>query len=195
MYMRVSFQDCYRVDPGNDKDKAALRSIHHCVSAVLHSLHRLEMTTEMTEKTFIQVAKVPQTASTLAYSDSTPGSIKEACPRIKIADEPTSQKKTDTGEENHSMGMPITNKPVYNDFCVITWPANCKGSVAASQRSHLTLTKLVDRCESTRQEPQSDQEERVGQSGIDKGFHHGHQTEKIVRTYRAYTARTAITSK
>ena len=48
----------------------------------------------------------PYTPSTLAYSLSNPGSIKQACPRMRIALLPTSQKNVDTGEAIHNKGSP-----------------------------------------------------------------------------------------
>lgn len=65
-----------------------------------------------------------------AYSLSTPGSINTAWPKIKIADEPTNQKKVDTGEAIHKSGRPITKSAVYRDFWVIMWSPTCIGSGA-----------------------------------------------------------------
>ena len=55
-----------------------------------------------------QSSVVPYTPSTLAYSLSSPGSIKQACPRMRIALLPTSQKNVETGEAIHNKGSPAS---------------------------------------------------------------------------------------
>ena len=68
----------------------------------------------------------------LAYSLSTPGSINAAWKRITKAEAPTSQKNVKNGEDHHSSGRPMTNRPMYRDFWVTTWSPTCTGSGAVT---------------------------------------------------------------
>lgn len=43
-----------------------------------------------------------------------------ACPKTRIDEAPTIQKIVDRGAAIQSIGRPITNRPVYNDFWVTT---------------------------------------------------------------------------
>jgi hypothetical protein len=69
----------------------------------------------------------------LAYSLSTPGSITEACPRIKTPDAPINQKMVEMGDDNQRRGIPITKRPVYRCFCVTVCSPNCVASGAVKE--------------------------------------------------------------
>lgn len=68
----------------------------------------------------------------LEYSLSTPGSISEACPRIRTPDAPISQKIVEMGDDNQRRGIPITKSPVYRCFCVTVCSPNCVASGAVN---------------------------------------------------------------
>ena len=56
-------------------------------------------------------------------------------------DAPTSQKKVMTGEAIHSIGRPMTKRPVYRCFCVMVCSPNCTGSAAGERVSKQMLSQ------------------------------------------------------
>lgn len=62
------------------------------------------------------------------YSLSTPGSMSMAWPRMRMADEPTSQKKTEKGDAMKSIGRPMTKRAMYMVFWVMTVLPTSSGS-------------------------------------------------------------------
>ena len=88
------------------------------------------------------------------YSDSTPGSIKQAWPRMRIAEDPTSQKKVDTGDASHSSGRPASQFSETTVFSLLTNDKETDVEVFLGDCSITELNrlrgKLVDSGESTR---------------------------------------------
>ena len=72
----------------------------------------------------------PYTASTPLYSDSTPGSMRDAWERTRNMLDPTIQKRVESGAEIHRRGIPMMNSPVYSFFWSIVWPPTSTGSGA-----------------------------------------------------------------
>lgn len=67
---------------------------------------------------------------TCAYSLSTPGSRKYACPMIRMPEAPTNQKRVPKGDDIQRRGIPMTNKPVYKCFWVMLCSPICVASGA-----------------------------------------------------------------
>ena len=67
-----------------------------------------------------RIRSVHTASWTLAYSLSTPGSMILACKKMRKPEAPTSQKNVPSGEDHQRRGRPMTNRPVYRDFCVTT---------------------------------------------------------------------------
>lgn len=75
----------------------------------------------------------------MEYSLSTPGSISEACPRIRTPDAPINQKIVEMGDDNQRRGIPITKRPVYRCFCVMVCSPNCAASGAVKEDNKLSV--------------------------------------------------------
>lgn len=57
-----------------------------------------------------------------------------ACPRMRIPEAPTNQKKVPMGDDSQRRGMPITNSPVYKCFWVTVCSPNCVASGAGGKK-------------------------------------------------------------
>jgi hypothetical protein len=116
--------------------------------------------------------QVAYTCSTDEYSLSSPGSMRTAWARMRMALEPMSQKKRLRGLAMMRRGMPTTKRAMYSVFWVMTWLPTVTGSGPVRQRAERAtataarLTELVDGGKAAREQADDDEEERVGEAAV-----------------------------